>query len=339
MRVTGSSIRKRIIVSLLVVSGLPSAGVGRAQDPSVDAFEISVDDAVLDDLQQRLERTRYPDQIEGAGWSYGTEIGYLRELIGYWLTEYDWREQERQLNRFDQFITEIDGLQVHFIHQRSKHPDAMPLVISHGWPGSVFEFAKIIGPLIDPVGHGGRAEDAFHVIAPSMPGYGFSGKPTVKGFNSGRVGQVVAQLMARLGYERYGVQGGDWGSSVSAWLGRNEPDHVAGVHLNFIWVGPPAGAEAPNAGLSPQELEWLERRQNWMSEEWAYGQIQGTKPQTLGYGLNDSPAGLAAWLVEKFRTWSDSNGHVESRFSKDELITNVMLYWVTQSITSSARLY
>ncbi len=331
--------RGRIIWSIVVLSALPVASIGQDQAASVTAFEISVDDEVLDDLRQRLERTRFPDQISGAGWDYGTELGYLRELIGYWLTEYDWRQQERRLNRFDQFTTEIDDLRVHFIHQRSKESDAMPLVITHGWPGSVFEFAKIIGPLTDPVAYGGRAEDAFHVICPSIPGYGFSGKPNERGFNSGRMGQVVAQLMARLGYERYGVQGGDWGSSVSAWLGRNEPDHVAGVHLNFIWIGPPAGAEDPDASLSGREIEWLERRQVWLSEEWGYGQIQGTKPQTLGYALNDSPAGLAAWLVEKFRRWSDSDGNVESRFSKDELITNVMLYWVTESITSSVRLY
>ncbi len=259
--------------------------------------------------------------------------------MDYWLAEYDWREQERRLNAFDQFTTDIDGVRVHFIHQRSEEPGALPLVINHGWPGSVFEFVKIIGPLTDPVAHGGRAEDAFHVICPAIPGYGFSGKPNERGFNVGRVGEMVAHLMARLGYARYGAQGGDWGASVTAWLGRSAPEHVVGAHLNFVWLPPPAGVDDPTAGLSARELEWLEQNQSWIEEEWAYGQIQGSKPQTLGYGLNDSPVGLAAWLVEKFRSWSDSNGDVESRFSKDELITSVMLYWVTESITSSARLY
>ena len=201
----------RIASSIIVLTALSSASLGQDQIASVTAFEINVDDEVLEDLRWRLERTRFPDEIDGAGCDYGTDLGYLRDLVAYWLTEYDWRRNERRLNRFDQFTTEIDDLSVHFIHQRSAEPNAMPLVITHGWPGSVFEFAKIIGPLTDPVAYGGRAEDAFHVICPAIPGYGFSGKPNERGFNSGRVGQVVAQLMARLGYERYGVQGGRLG--------------------------------------------------------------------------------------------------------------------------------
>ena len=327
-----------LLVLLLSSSDRGAEGAQLASG-AVQRFEIEIEDEVLADLAERLRATRFPDQIEGASWDYGTELGYLRELVAYWLTEFDWRQQERRLNRFQQFTTEIDGLRLHFIHQRSKEANAMPLLITHGWPGSVFEFVKIIGPLTDPVAHGGRAEDAFHVISPSMPGYGFSGRPRQRGFDPERIAGIFARLMERLGYERYGAQGGDWGSSVSSWLGRSDAEHVVGIHLNFIWVGPPEGVEDPTAGLTSEELEWLQRRQDWLSNEWGYGQIQGTKPQTLGYALNDSPVGLAAWLIEKFRTWSDSQGDIESRFSKDELLTNVMLYWATQSIASSTRLY
>lgn len=305
----------------------------------MEKFEVHVPDAVLQDLRDRLERTRLPDQLEGAGWQYGTELEYLRELLAHWRDCFDWRAQERLLNRFAQYRTGIDDIDLHFIHQRSSHPNALPLVITHGWPGSIFEFHKIIDPLVDPVAHGGRAEDAFHVVCPSMPGYGFSSAPRTPGFDVTRVAGTIAKLMDQLGYASYGAQGGDWGSIVSTWLGILDAPHVRGIHLNFAIAFPPQGEANPMEGLSAEELADLAAAGEFMKSESAYQQIQGTKPQTLGYGLNDSPAGLAAWIVEKFRTWSDCNGDVESRFTKDELLTNVMIYWVTQSITSSTRLY
>lgn len=306
----------------------------------IEPFEISVPDTVLEDLRERLARTRFPDQIEGAGWDYGTELSYLKELCEYWLNEYDWRTHEAALNRFDHFRTDIDGLGIHFIHQRSKEENAFPIIITHGWPGSVFEFTKIIDRLADPVAHGGRAEDAFHVICPSMPGYGFSDAPRKPGFDSKRVAETNAELMERLGYNAYGAQGGDWGAIVTTWMGALDPEHVKGIHLNMVVALPPKGSPADMIeGLTPEEVKDLGEMRQWMANETGYQAIQGTKPQTLGYGLNDSPAGLAAWIVEKFRTWSDCDGNVESRFTKDELLTNVMIYWVTQTITSSTRLY
>ena len=305
----------------------------------IRSFKIQVDDSILLDLKERLGRTRFPDQIAGAGWDYGTDLPYLKELVEYWRTRYDWRAQERKLNRFDHFKINIDGLDIHFIHQRSKHRDALPLTLIHGWPGSFVEFTKIIGPLTDPVTHGGKAEDAFHVVVPSLPGFGFSDKPGGKGFNYARMAQTIAKLMERLEYQRYGAQGGDWGASISSWLGRNDAEHCLGIHLNFVSARAPGGSADPYLGLSPEEVKRVRERRQFRKDDHGYSQIQGTKPQTLGYGLNDSPAGLAAWIIEKFRTWSDCQGDVESRFTKDELLTNIMTYWVTHSITSSTRIY
>ena len=310
-------------------------------DPTaIRPFQIAVPDAVLDDLRARLVMARLPDQLDGVGWQYGTELEYLTELIEYWRDGFDWREQERRLNEFDQFKTVIDDLDIHFIHQRSPDADALPLIITHGWPGSIAEFAKIIGPLTDPVAHGGDAGDAFHVVAPSMPGYGFSDKPRAAGFGPEQIVEVNASLMARLGYERYGIQGGDWGSIVSRWNAFNHPDQAVGLHLNMLIAGPPSGVADPTAGVPPEELERSRARQSFYNTaESGYSQIQGTKPQTLGYGLNDSPTGQAAWIVEKFRAWCDCDGDVESIFTRDELLTNITIYWVTQTATSSARLY
>jgi len=334
----------RLAPSVLVLC--LSAGTLAAQgnssdtmDTSIRPFEIHVPDSVLNDLNVRLDRTRFPDQIEDSDWDYGTDRDWLKELVEYWRTEYDWRKHERRLNEFDHFRTAIDGLDIHFIHQHSRHEDAMPLVITHGWPGSVCEFLEIIGPLTDPVAHGGKAEDAFHVICPSMPGYGFSDKPRRPGYSVGRVGATVAELMRRLGFEQYGAQGGDWGAAVTAWLGENDAEHVAGIHMNFAVVGPPAGADDPNVGVTDKELLRMRQRNQELQNHWAYSQIQGTRPQTLGYGLNDSPAGLAAWITDKFYAWSDCHGAIENSFTKDELLTNVMVYWVTGTITSSTRLY
>jgi len=302
-------------------------------------FTIDVPEAVLADLRQRLAGTRFPDQLENAGWSDGTELGYLRELVEYWRDVYDWRAHERALNRHAHWLADLHGLRLHFVHARSPEPDALPLLLTHGWPGSVYEFHKVIGPLTDPVAHGGRREDAFHVVCPSLPGYGWSEAPRRPGFDVLEVAACCAELMARLGYTRYGAQGGDWGAISTAWLGRIDAAHLVGIHLNMVAAGPPAGVADPMAGVSAEEQGWLGEMAAFQQDGTGYQRIQGTRPQTLGYALNDSPAGLAAWIVEKFQGWSDCGGRVESRFSKDELLTNVMIYWVTGSITSSMRLY
>ena len=329
-------------------SAAPDAVNDAASEPSgvpidpdaIRPFVIDVPDAVLEDLQMRLERTRLPDQLDGVEWDYGTDLDYLTSLIAYWRDEFDWRAQEARLNEFDQYKTVIDGLDTHFIHQRSPEPDALPIIITHGWPGSIAEFAKVIGPLTDPVAHGGAAADAFHVVAPSMPGYGFSEKPSEPGYGPDKIAEIGAGLMARLGYEQYGAQGGDWGSGVSRAHAHNYPDRVVGLHLNMVIAGPPAGVDDPTEGIPPEELERSQSRTAFYNgEENGYARIQATRPQTLGYALNDSPAGQAAWIVEKFRAWCDCNGDPESVFTRDELLTNIMIYWVTQTATSSARLY
>jgi pimeloyl-ACP methyl ester carboxylesterase len=323
-----------------------------AEQASADArvvpFTIRVPDAVLADLKQRLINARFPDELEGVGWSYGTNLAYMRELVTYWRDTFDWREQERRLNRFEQFKTNIDGLDIHFIHRRAKQPQAFPLIITHGWPGSFAEFAKIIEPLTDPGSHGGRPEDAFDLVVPSIPGYGFSDKPRQPGYHSERIAGILVKLMARLGYTRYGTQGGDIGAGISAQIAIQDPAHVAGLHLNFCGGGPPPGVADPTAGVPPEQLA---RRRQLPAEETGYSHLQGTKPQTLGFALNDSPIGLAAWIVEKYRAWSidpddrtsqtsgDPNGDLARRFTKDELLTNITLYWVTQTPTSAARFY
>jgi epoxide hydrolase len=256
----------------------------------------------------------------------------------YWRDRFDRRAAERRLNSFDHFVTNVDGVDIHFIHQRSRNPDAMPLAVTHGWPGSIVEFTKIIGPLSDPMAHGGRAEDAFHVVAISLPGFGFSGKPTDRGYGPARMAGVLARLMARLGYSRYGVQGGDWGGAVSRFAAVNDAEHVVGLHSNFCLAGQPPGPN-PNDGVPPNELQRMRERQAFFDTERGYFLVQSTKPQTIGYALDDSPVGLAAWIVEKFRSWCDCDGDVEKKFTKDELLTNIMLYWVTQSGASSARIY
>jgi pimeloyl-ACP methyl ester carboxylesterase len=300
-------------------------------------FTVDVPDAVLVDLHDRLSRTRFPEQIPGAGWDYGTELGYARDLVTYWNESYDWRKQEARLNSFEQFVTEIDGQRVHFLHVRSPESDALPLVMTHGWPGSVVEFLDIIGPLVNPRGYGGDPEDAFHVVCPSIPGYGFSGPTRERGWDPQRVAGAFATLMAGLGYERYGAQGGDWGSMISTQLALADPEHVAGLHLNMVIALPPEGEDFST--LTETEMAGLTSAADYMENDSGYAKIQGTKPQTIGYLLDDSPAGLAAWIVEKFRTWSDCDGDVERRFTKDTLLTNIMLYWVTTTGHSSGRLY
>jgi len=342
-----AGINRREFMKVSVTAIAATAGLsrlGKAQtmvnQDSIKPFKIEVSEAVLNDLRDRLARTRFPDQIEDAGWSYGTDLSYLKELCAYWRSDFDWRAQERALNRFDHFRTEIDGLGIHFIHQRSKEKNAIPIIITHGWPGSFVEFTKIIGPLTDPTAYGGRSEDAFHVICPSIPGYGFSEAPKKPGFGCKQVAETFAKLMARLGYTRYGAQGGDWGTVISSWLAAIDTTHMKGLHLNATLGNPPEETSTEAAEeLSPKETEDMEKMNQADDMETGYAAIQSTKPQSLGYALNDSPAGLAAWIVEKFHKWSDCGGNIETKFTKDELLTNIMIYWVTQTITSSMRIY
>ena len=309
---------------------------------AITPFEIHIPDADIADLKQRLLNARLPAQIPGTAWEYGTNAEYLRELVDYWANDFDWREQERALNEFDQFKTEIDGLPIHFIHQRSTHPDAMPLLITHGWPGSFVEFRKIIGPLTQPELYGGNPEDAFHVVIPSLPGFGFSGEPQERGYNPERMAHVLAGLMERLGYEHYGAQGGDWGAIINRVHAARYSDRMIGLHSNFILASPPED-EAIRAAVPAQETAAQVARAQFMANEVGYQQIQGTKPQTLGVALNDSPAGLASWIVEKFHGWSDidqqSVDGLEAKFTKDEILTDISVYWFTSSITASTRIY
>ena len=325
------------VVAVAAVA-LPATLHAQTGTPPIVPFKIQVPEATLVDLKARLARTRFPNEISGTGWEYGADLAYVKELVTYWRERFDWRAQERALNQFDQFTTTIDGLPIHFIHQRSKEPNAMPLVLTHGWPGSIAEFTKVIGPLTDPVKYGGRAEDAFNVVAISLPGFGFSGKPNERGYSPERIAKTIATLMARLGYTRYGAQGGDWGGIISRLIAIDDAPHVVGLHQNFCTAGAPPGPD-PNAGVPAAELQLMQVRNTYMENERAYQQIQATKPQTLGFGLNDSPAGLAAWIVEKFHAWCDCGGNVESRFTKDELLTNIMIYWATQTGPSSVRIY
>ena len=305
----------------------------------IEPFTINVPESVLMDLKDRLARARMPDEPEGVGWRLGTNQAYMKQLVDYWRDEFDWREQERRLNQFEQFKTTIDDIDIHFVHRRSQEPSAFPLILTHGWPGSFAEFAKVIGPLTNPVGYGGRAEDAFHVVIPSIPGYGFSDRPRQLGYGRERTAAIFTELMARLGYERYGAQGGDLGAGISRLLAINDAEHVAGLHLNLCSADPP-DPNNPTAGVPPAEVALMrERAAFWTDEERGYSHIQGTKPQTLGYGLNDSPVGLAAWIVEKYRSWCDCEGNPETKFSKDELLTTITIYWVTQTATSAARYY
>src|SRR5579872_758458 len=306
---------------------------------AIEKFNINVAEAVLADLNRRLDAMRWPDALDNVGWEMGSSLSYMQSLAEYWRKTYDWRRQEAALNQLPQYRIAVDGFHIHFAHVRSKAPKPLPLIITHGWPGSFMEMAKIIPLLTDPEAHGGKAEDAFDVVVPSLPGYGFSDRPRERGMNPFKVAELWARLMGELGYERFAAQGGDWGAAVSTALGLDHAQRIIGIHLNyiagrFLLVGtlnqPPADDVAKS---------YLGELRGWWDLEGGYSHIQSTKPQTLGYGLNDSPVGLAAWIIEKFRTWSDCSGDVESIFTRDELLTNVMIYWATQTIHSSTRLY
>lgn len=301
-------------------------------------FTIAISAATLDDLQSRLERRRLPEQIPGTSWQYGTERAYLEELLDYWQQQFDWRAQEEKLNQFNHFKTDIEGLDLHFIHQRSTRDDAIPLLLVHGWPGSISEFTDIITPLTNP----DAGSPAFHVIAPSLPGFGFSGIPDSPGYSPERIAKILAALMEKLGYEQYGLAGGDWGAIINRYLANHYPERLIGMHSNMILAPAPEDA-AVRDNVTEAEASLRSTRMAFMENERAYQQIQGTKPQSLGVGLNDSPAGLAAWIVEKFHGWTDMpqgpEGDLDDYFSKDALLTNIAIYWFTGTITSSARIY
>jgi len=301
----------------------------------IHPFTIAVADDVLADLRRRLAATRWPDEVDGAGWDYGANLAYLKDLVAYWRDGFDWRAQEATLNQYAQYRADIDGVSVHFVHERGRGPSPLPLIITHGWPSSFAQMLTIVPLLTDPARYGGDPADAFDVVVPSLPGFGFSDRPRARGMNGQRIADLWARLMTdTLGYRRFAAAGGDLGSPVTQRLALTHPDLVAGIHLTD--VGFPT-VDRPD--LSAAERRYLDAVRDWSAREGAYALLQRTKPQTLAYGLTDSPVGLAAWLVEKFRAWSDCGGDVERRFSKDELLTTVMIYWVTETITSSVRLY
>jgi pimeloyl-ACP methyl ester carboxylesterase len=301
------------------------------------AFELAVPERELEDLRERLGRTRWPERETVGDWSQGIPLAYVQDLCTYWADGYDWRRAEAALNAAGSFKTEIDGLGIHFLHARSPHEGALPLLLTHGWPGSVVEFLKVIGPLVDPPAHGGDAADAFHVVCPSLPGYGFSDKPTAAGWGVPRIADAWAELMRRLGYERYGAQGGDWGASVTMALAGADAEHLAGIHLNMAILGKAAIADAGEP--TPQERAGLDRLAEHRATGAGYSSQQSTRPQTLGYGLVDSPAAQCAWIVEKFWAWTDSDGDPENVLTRDEMLDNVMLHWLPATGASSARLY
>ena len=305
---------------------------------TISGFTVAVTDGEIDDLHRRLAATRWPDQIPDTGWDYGCDLEWLQDLAAYWADGFDWRSQEDRLNSLDHFTTLIDGQNIHFIHQRSPHPEALPLLISHGWPGSVVEFLDIIGPLTDPTAHGGDAADAFHVIAPSLPGYAWSGPTTDRGWGVDRTARAFAVLPDRLGYDAYGVQGGDWGSMISRQIAQVDPGHVVGCHVNMM-TGGPAGADDDFDDITPLEQQHMDRGKWYMAEDNGYFRIQETRPQTLGTGLNDSPAGLLSWIGEKFHGWTDHDGDPLTAVDRDQLLTNVSVYWFTGTINSSTRMY
>ncbi len=301
-------------------------------------FRIEIPQADLDDLHRRLEAARWPTELPGVGWERGTPLDYLKELAEYWRSSYDWRAAEAKLNEFPQFITEIDGTDVHFLHVRSPEADATPVIITHGWPGSVAEFLSVIGPLTDPRSHGGDPADAFHLVIPSMPGFGFSGPAREAGWNVFRIASAWAELMRRLGYDSYIPQGGDLGAWVSLTLAGVDFAHVRGAHVNFL-VTPPSGDPAEMASLSGDDLGRLGQMVKFLNEGSGYMKIQSTRPQTLSYGLTDSPVGQLGWIVEKFWEWTDSAKAPEDAVDRDQMLTNVMIYWLTATAGSSANFY
>ena len=315
----------------------PSQVVLPPATPEIAPFKAHVPQAALEDLKKRLSDTRWPNKEPVTDWSQGVPLAKAQALVEYWSSRYDWRRVEGALNARPQFRTEIDGLGIHFIHVRSKHESALPVILTHGWPGSVVEFLQVISPLVDPTSHGGKAEDAFHVVIPSLPGFGFSDKPTESGWRLPRIANAWAELMKRLGYSRYVAQGGDWGAGVSSWMARQQPSGLIAVHLNLPVLFPPP--PPPQGGYSEEEQAALAQLERYSTDASGYASIQGTRPQTLGYGLADSPVGQAMWIYEKFQGWTDNKGDPEEAISVDHMLDDITLYWFTNTAASSARLY
>jgi pimeloyl-ACP methyl ester carboxylesterase len=337
--------RRRLLATATVIAAasatnlLPSRSLAAAANDANRPFRVNVPEDQLVDLRRRIAATRWPDRETVNDRSQGVQLRNLQEIVRYWGTDYDWRKAEARLNALPQFITEIDGLDIHFIHVRSRHPNALPLIMTHGWPGSVFELLKTVGPLTDPTAHGGRAEDAFDLVLPSMPGFGFSGKPKGTGWNPDRIARAWAELMRRLGYTRYVAQGGDWGAPVSSAMARQAPAGLLGIHINLPATVPSdiaavlAGGGPAPAGLSEKERTAFASLDTFYKKYRAYAQMMGTRPQTIGYALTDSPVGLAAWMYDY------NNGEPERLLTRDEMLDDVTLYWVTNTATSSARIY
>ena len=305
-------------------------------DDAITPFTLAIPQADLDDLRDRLARTRWPERETVDDWQQGVPLAAARALVDHWQHRYDWRRCEAALNAVGQFTTPIDGLNIHFLHRRSPNPDALPLILTHGWPGSVVEFLKVIGPLTDPAAHGGDPADAFHVICPSLPGYGFSDRPAEAGWGVPRIAATWITLMKRLGYQRFGAQGGDWGSAVTTAIGASGDPSVAGIHLNMVTVRPTPEDVANATEAEKAAMADLKRHSD---EGTGYSKQQSTRPQTLGYALVDSPVGQAKWIYEKFHEWTDCNGVPENALTRDEMLDDIMIYWLTGTGASSARLY
>jgi pimeloyl-ACP methyl ester carboxylesterase len=337
-----AEVSRRSVVRGLVATAVMTTGLARVAHAFADAgtaltpFRYRAPASALEDLERRLVQTRWPEPETVADWSQGVLINRMKALVEYWRTRYDWRRCEARLNGFAQYRTAIDGLQIHFLHIRSRHGNALPIIITHGWPGSVIEFFKVIEPLTDPTAHGGRAEDAFHVIAPSLPGFAFSDKPAERGWNAARIARAWSELMRRLGYTRYVAQGGDWGSIVTTTLAQQRPAGLAGIHLNLPFVFPD---QIPTAGLSEAEQRAVDAFRRFQTDGFGYFLQQSTRPQTIGYALADSPVGQAAWIYEKFHAWTDNDGDPESALTRDEMLDIITLYWLTDTAASSARIY
>ncbi len=304
----------------------------------IKPYRIAIPQEILDDLRTRLDHTRWPDEVLGSGWQYGAELLYMKELANYWRTQFDWRAQEQRINSFANYQARIDDLQIHFIHERGKGPNPIPLLLTHGWPSSFVEMLEIIPRLTDPAKYGGEASDSFDVIVPSVPGYGLSDRPVQAGMTRWRVAEIWAKLMDGLGYPRYGLQANDIGAVISGWLSLDHPERVIGFQTMMPTFPSPSFDET-QPPMTEVEKAFKEVTIAWEREEGGYDAIQATRPQTLSYGLNDSPVGLMAWIIEKWRAWTNPTGNLEDYFSKDELLTHVMIYWVTQTANSAARSY
>ena len=334
LKVMGTAGASAVLMSAGRLPGLvlPEVRASALMQADTDPYEIHVSDSAIEDLQRRLAAVRWPRDTPGEAWAYGTDRAYLEELVAYWRDEYDWRRHEAELNTFDHFTTTIEGQLIHFVHEKGRGPSPLPLVVTHGWPGTIWEMLPSVRALSDPAAHGGAAADAFDVVLPSIPGFGFSGEPT-EGTDVARTAELWVSLMGRLGYQRFGAYGSDWGAGVTRQLGAGYPDRLVGVHT----AGSPGRRQREPE--TDDEREYLTRAAAWSVDETGYQRIQGTKPQTLAYGLSDSPVGLAAWITEKLRSWSDSNGDVETRFTKDQILTLVSIYWYTNTIGTSVRYY